>query len=81
MRMYDVYRHHDLVARVRIGDTGTIEWAYRQEHGNWQGFWWSNDIKATIDQMLKQYPELEELVVSEFTLRQDQKASPGNMIP
>lgn len=69
MRMYDVYRYNNLVARVRILETGKIEWAYRQEHGNWQGFWWSNDIRLTIEQFIQRYPELEELVVSEFTLR------------
>jgi hypothetical protein len=69
MRMYDVYRYNDLVARVRILENGKIEWAYRQAHGNWQGFWWSNDIKRTIEQFIERYPELEELVVSEFTLR------------
>jgi hypothetical protein len=69
MRMYDVYRYNDLVARVRILERGKIEWAYRQEHGNWQGFWWSNDIRLTIEQFIQRYPELEELVVSEFTLR------------
>lgn len=69
MRMYDVYRYNNLVARVRILETGKIEWAYRQEHINWQGFWWSNDIRLTIEQFIQRYPELEELVVSEFTLR------------
>jgi hypothetical protein len=69
MRMYDVYRHNDLVARVRILESGKIEWAYRQEHGDWQGFWWSNDIKSTIDELIRRYPDLEELVVSEFRLR------------
>jgi hypothetical protein len=69
MRMYDVYRYNDLVARVRILERGKIEWAYRQEHGNWQGFWWSKDIRLTIEQFIQRYPELEELVVSEFTLR------------
>jgi hypothetical protein len=69
MRMYDVYRYNDLVARVRILENGKIEWAYRQARGDWQGFWWSNDIKRTIEQFIERYPELEELVVSEFTLR------------
>jgi hypothetical protein len=69
MRIYDVYRHNDLVARVRILESGTIEWAYRQEPGDWQGFWWSNAIKSTIDELIRQYPDLEELAVSEFRLR------------
>jgi hypothetical protein len=67
--MYDVYRHDDLVARVRISDLGKIEWTYRQEQGDWQGFWWSNDIKSTIDEIIRRYPDLEELVVSEFRLQ------------
>ena len=67
--MYDVYRYNDLVARVRILESGKIQWAYRQAKGNWQGFWWSNDTKGIIDQIIQTYQELEELVVSEFTLR------------
>ena len=73
MRMYDVYRYDDLVARVRVRARGKIEWAYRQETGNWQGFWWSNDIKCTIDEIIDKYQELEELVVAEFTLRRNGK--------
>jgi hypothetical protein len=69
MRMYDVYRHHDLIARVRIGEMGTIEWAYRQEHGNWQGFWWSNDVKILIEELIQDFPDRKELAVSEFTIR------------
>jgi len=71
--MYDVYRYDDLVARVRVRARGKIEWAYRQETGNWQGFWWSNDIKCTIDEIIDKYQELEELVVAEFTLRRNGK--------
>jgi hypothetical protein len=73
MRMYDVYRYDDLVARVRVRARGKIEWAYRQEAGSWQGFWWSNDIKCTIDEIIDKYQELEELVVAEFTLRRNRK--------
>jgi hypothetical protein len=69
MKMYDVYRYKDLTARVRVLDSGKIEWAYRQTQGDWQGFWWSNDIKSTIEQFIKQFPDLEELVISEFTLQ------------
>jgi hypothetical protein len=69
MRIYDVYRYNDLVARVRTLENGKIEWAYRQEHGNWQGFWWSNSIKNTMEEFIKGYPDFEELVVAEFTLR------------
>jgi hypothetical protein len=68
MKLYDVYRHKDLIARVRVLKSGKIEWAYRQEQGDWQGFWWSNDVKLTIEQFLKHYPDFEELVVLEFTL-------------
>ena len=69
MRMYDVYRYHDLVARVRVTENGKIEWAYGQQRGDWQGFWWSNDIKYRIDNLIRRYPDLEELEISEFTLR------------
>jgi hypothetical protein len=67
--MYDVYRYEDLVARVRILQSRKIEWAYCQEPGKCQGFWWSNDCKITMEEFIKQYPDLEELVVAEFTLR------------
>jgi hypothetical protein len=70
MKLYDVYRYDDLVARVRILGNGTIEWAYRQEHGNWQGFWWSNESKHTIEEFITNYPFFVELVVAEFSLYQ-----------
>ena len=69
MRTYDVYRRKILVARVRLLDSGKIEWAYRHRKSGWQSFWWSNDVKLTMEQFIQQYPELEELVVSEFTIR------------
>ncbi len=69
MRTYDVYRYEDLVARVRILDSGTIEWAYRQEHADWQGFWWSNDGKFLIEEVIQNFPNRQELAVSVFTLR------------
>jgi hypothetical protein len=76
--MYDVYRYNDLVARARILENGNIEWAYRQEYGNWQGFWWSNPIKNTMEEFIIRYPDFEELVVAEFTLRQcEDKSSEG----
>ena len=80
MRMYDVYRHTDLVARARIQDSEKIEWAYCQEQGSCQGFWWSNDIKMTIEEFIKHYPDLEELVVAEFTLRRREKKLQKNDI-
>jgi hypothetical protein len=69
MRMYDVYRYDELVARVRVLDNGKIEWAYRQEYGEWHGFWWSNETKSIIDEIVEQYPGLEVLNVSEFHVR------------
>jgi hypothetical protein len=69
MRTYDVYRHHDLVARVRILENGKIEWAYRQEQGDWQGFWWSNDSKLLIEKLIQDFPRRRVLDVSEFTMR------------
>jgi hypothetical protein len=69
MRIYDVYRHGKLVARVRIFENGKIEWAYRHEAGNWQGFWWSNEIKSMIEHLIQQHPGRRRLAVSEFTIR------------
>ena len=73
MRMYDVYRHDDLVARVRILESGKIEWAYRQQQGNWQGFWWSNDIKRNLEDLILEYPNRNTIVMSEFRLRRIRK--------
>jgi hypothetical protein len=72
MRIYDVYRCDDLVARVRVLDNGKIEWSYRQESGDWQGFWWCNETKSIIDEIIEQYPGLEVLVVSEFKVRKSE---------
>jgi hypothetical protein len=69
MRLYDVYRCDDLVARVRVLDNRQIEWSYRQESSDWQDFWWSNETKSIIDEIVEQYPGLEVLVVSEFKIR------------
>jgi hypothetical protein len=69
MRVYDVYRHNELVARVRIQPTGKIEWSYRQARGGWQGFWWSNDIKSILEQLIQEYPHRRNVVVAEFRLR------------
>ena len=76
MRIYDVYRHKELVARLRILESGKIEWAYCEARGKWQGFWWSNEIKSTIEEFIKHYPDLDELVVSEFTLRRCEERLP-----
>jgi hypothetical protein len=72
MRIYDVYRCDDLVARVRVLDNGKIEWSYRQKSGDWQGFWWCNETKSIIDEIIEQYPGLEVLVVSEFKVRKSE---------
>ena len=70
MSLYDVYRYDASVARVRMLENGKIEWAYHQEYGHGQGFWWSNDMKNIMEEFIKRYPDFEELVVAEFTLRQ-----------
>jgi hypothetical protein len=70
MRVYDVYRYDASVARVRLLESDEIEWAYHQEHGHGQGFWWSNNMKNMMDEFIKRYPDFEEMVVGEFTLRQ-----------
>jgi hypothetical protein len=69
MRTYDVYRHDELVARVRILDNGSIEWAYRPVHGDWQGFWWANETKALIELLIERVPPGRQLMVSEFWIR------------
>jgi hypothetical protein len=69
MRLYDVYRHNNLAARVRILESGEITWAYRQHRGTWQGFWWSNDTKRNLEDLIIEYPDREEIVMSEFRLR------------
>ena len=75
MRLYDVYRYDDSVARVRMLENGKIEWAYHQENGIGQGFWWSNEMKKIMDEFITRYPDFEELVVAEFTLRQCERKS------
>jgi hypothetical protein len=81
MIIYDVYRYNDLVARVRILESGKIEWAYRQVQGSWQGFWWSNETKNRIEEFIINYPFFEELVVAEFTLRRCEHESEEGCIP
>jgi hypothetical protein len=68
MRMYDIYRYESLAARMRVLESGEIEWAYRQGPYDWQGFWWRNDIKAFIEELIVDFPEREKLIVSEFTI-------------
>jgi hypothetical protein len=48
MRTYDVFRHQNLTARMRVLESGQIEWAYRQGQCDWQGFWWSDDVKVLL---------------------------------
>ena len=81
MRIYDVYRYNDLVARVRVLENGTIEWAYRQKQGNWQGFWWSNESKERIEEFIIHYPFFEELVVAEFTLHRCERELGEGCLP
>jgi hypothetical protein len=69
MRIYDVYRYQDLTACMRVLESGQIEWAYRQESYDWQGFWWSNDIKCLIEELIQEFPNRKEWAVSEFTIR------------
>jgi hypothetical protein len=69
MQIYDVYRHHDLKACLRILESGQIEWAYCQEQDDWQGFWWSNDVKYLIEELIQEFPERKDLAVSEFKIR------------
>jgi hypothetical protein len=79
MRTYDVYRNEEVTACVRIRECGLIEWAYRQEPFDWQGFWSSNDDKRLIEELIQDFPERETLTVSAFTIRRRDKEAP--MIP
>jgi hypothetical protein len=54
---------------MRVLESGQIEWAYRQEQPDWQGFWWSNDVKFLIEELIQEFPTREELAVAEFTIR------------
>jgi hypothetical protein len=69
MRIYDVYRGTALRACIRIQDDGQIDWVYRPDEAEWQGFWWRNDDKSAIEQALQQHPQREELTISGFTIR------------
>jgi hypothetical protein len=73
MRTYDVYRRHDLTARMRVLESGQIEWAYHQGQADWQGFWWSNDVKVLIEELIEDFPYRKELAVSEFMIRRCEK--------
>jgi hypothetical protein len=69
MNIYDIYRYQDLKACMRILENGQIEWAYCQETDNWQAFWWSNNIKFLIEELIQEFPYRTELAVSEFKIR------------
>jgi len=69
MRIYDVYRHQNLAARIRILESGEIEWAYCQGPHDWQDLWWRNDIKAFIEELILDFPQRDTLTASEFTIR------------
>ena len=73
MRTYDVYRYQDLTARIRVLESGQIEWAYRQGQYDWQGFWWSNDVKVLIEELIEDFPHRKELAASEFMIRRCEK--------
>jgi hypothetical protein len=75
MRIYDVYRGHalrseNLQACIRVNNGGKMEWAFRPEEAEWQGFWWSDDVISEIQQMIKAYPALTEFPVSDFMIYQ-----------
>ena len=69
MKMYEVYRGQELKACIRIWGTDEIEWAYRPQEAEWNGFWWGNDVKWAIEQMIQEYPDREEFPISDFTIR------------
>jgi len=55
MRIYDVYRGQELKACICVWNTGEIDWAYYSEKAEWNGFWWSNDIKSAIEHVIQEY--------------------------
>lgn len=69
MRFYDVYLGQDVKACRRVWGTGEIGWAYRPEHGDWQGFWWSNEDKVAIEHIIREYPQLDEFPIADFVIR------------
>ena len=69
MRLYDVYQGDDAKACIRMWGTGEIEWAYRAEQGDWQGFWWSNEVKSAIEHIIREYPKLDEFPIADFVIR------------
>jgi hypothetical protein len=69
MQIYDVYRGPELKACIRIWNNGEIEWAYYPQAAEWNGFWWSNNIKSAIEHLIQAYPHLEEFPMADFTIR------------
>jgi hypothetical protein len=69
MRIYDVYRGQELKACIRVWNTEEIEWAYRPQEAEWNGFWWSNDVKLAIEQIIQHNPSVEEFALADFTIR------------
>jgi hypothetical protein len=69
MRIYDVYRGRELKACIRVWNTGEIDWAYYPQAAEWNGFWWSNDIKSAIEHIIREYPTLDEFPMTDFVIR------------
>jgi hypothetical protein len=70
MKMYDIYRGREVAACVRLHDGGRIEWAYRQERSDGEGFWWNTDEQRLIEELIRDFPQRPVLAVSAFTIRQ-----------
>ena len=70
MKIYDVFRGGELKASIRIWGTSEIEWTYRPVDAEYNGFWWGNDVKQAIEEMILDYPEREVFQVSDFMIRQ-----------
>jgi hypothetical protein len=69
MRVYDVYRCRELKACIRVWNTGEIDWAYYPQAAEWNGLWRSNDIKAAIEHVIREYPTLNEFPMTDFVVR------------
>jgi hypothetical protein len=69
MRIYDVYRGEELKACIRLWSSGEMDWAYRPLEAEWNGFWWSNEVKSAIEYMIRSHPKVDEFPIVDFMIR------------
>jgi hypothetical protein len=46
-----------------------MDWAYRPLEAEWNGFWWSNEVKSAIEYMIRAHPKIDEFPISDFIVR------------